>query len=393
MKELLNKIKNLDEKIIIGAGIGMAIVVVLVISLVIGGKPVPDSDITDSNSQNITESEDVKDSLQSENTEIQNSQMQESESQSTEIKETETQETETQGSSESVKEPESEIITPPTPPQTEQTPPQTEQAPPPTEQVPPAVEETEKDETQIPSEPETPLVTESYNVNVVSAGGHKMYNVKVHAYTDQAMTNLFTTAATNSKGIATLELEQGKEYFISLSNVPEGYKLSPSYSLVGETTSIVLESSVVTGKEFPSKKLKVGNVMYDFTVPSANGGEIKLSEVIHTKELVVLNFWYVNCQFCVMEFPYMSNAYNIYKDKVEIIALNPFDNMDAVQNFLTQNPLPFQVATCDTSIPNLFGIDAYPVSVIIDKYGVIREIEKGAILQESGFINLFNKYL
>lgn len=393
MRELLEKIKKIDTKVLTGIGVLIAVVVIVLIFAIISGS-LSDSEKGDSDSQKVTESEKLDEFDQSETSEIeeiteeseiheaetQENQQVETEDSETEIIESEkpetqkpeTQKPETQKpeSSEPVEESE-EIVETPVPPQTEQTPPPTE--------------ETEKNE--------IPIVLTEHTVNVVSAGGHKLYNVKVHAYVDESMTELFTTAATNSKGVATLELEQGKDYFISLTNVPEGYKLSPSYSLSEKETSIVLESEVVTGKDYPSKKLKVGNVMYDFTVPSASGEEIKLSEIIKEKELVLLNFWYVNCQFCVMEFPYMSNAYNAYKDRVEIVALNPFDDMASVNAFLVENPLPFKVATCDASIPNLFGIDAYPVTVVIDKYGVIRQIEKGAILKESGFVNLFNKYL
>lgn len=387
--------KEIDTKVLIGVGIGVAVVVLLVIFLIIGGESNPKADKDGSNSQDASESETIGDFLPTEVDDVlkdtQETENQNQESPETESQETEMQESEIQESSEVSSESQEDdtIINN----NTESTP-STPMTPSQPEQKPPSSEEVGADEPQTPVDSEsTPAVTETYTVNVVSAGGHKLYNVKVHAYTDNEMRDLFVTAATNSKGIATLQLEQGKEYVIALSNVPEGYKLNTSYTLSGESTTITLESSVVTGKEFPSKKLKVGNVMYDFTVPCADGNELKLSEVIKSKELVVLNFWYVNCQFCVMEFPYMSNAYNLYKDKVEIIALDPFDDMEAVKAFLVENPLPFKVATCDTSIPNLFGIDAYPVSVIIDKYGVIREIEKGAILQESGFISLFNKYL
>lgn len=261
------------------------------------------------------------------------------------------------------------------------------------EQTPSSSENAQTNKPQQPENTEATVPAEEYKVSVVSAGGHKLYNVKVNVYKDKSMKNLVATVGTKNTGIATLQLVPSKDYVFTLTNVPEGYIINATYSFEGKTANVVLDSSVVIGKEYPSKKLKVGNVMYDFTVPCADGSQIKLSEIVKRKELVMLNFWYVNCQFCVMEFPYMSSAYNSYKDRVEIIALDPFDDMDAVNGFLTENPLPFKVATCDTSIPSLFGIDAYPVSVVIDKYGVIREIEEGAILQESGFFSLFNKYL
>lgn len=256
-----------------------------------------------------------------------------------------------------------------------------------------STEDVEADTPQESESTESTVTKEEYTVCVTSAGGHKLYNAKVNVYTDKSMTELVTTAATKSSGIATVELVPGDDYVFTLTNVPEGYILSSNYSFSNKTANVVLESSVVTGKDMPSTRLKVGHVMYDFTVPSAKGGEITLSEVLETKKLVVLNFWYVNCTFCVQEFPYMSSAYNKYSEDVEIIALNPFDSMDAVKTFLGENPLPFQVATCSSSLPNVFRIDAYPVSIVIDQYGVIREIEKGAILEEGGFVSLFERYL
>ena len=237
------------------------------------------------------------------------------------------------------------------------------------------------------------LGKETYTINVFTSGGYQMYNVKANIYKDSSLSELVTTVSTNNTGRATVQLESGKKYRITLSNVPEGYKVKESYSFSGKTALIVLESSVITGKPLPDRILKEGDVMYDFTVPSVKGGNIRLSELVKTKDLVVLNFWFVNCSFCVKEFPMLEKAYLKYKDKAEVVALTPFDTVDSVKEFLAEKPLQFQVATCDISIPNLFNVQAYPVTVYIDKYGVIREIKRGALLEENGFVSAFDKYL
>lgn len=237
------------------------------------------------------------------------------------------------------------------------------------------------------------LGKETYTINVFTSGGYQMYNVKANIYKDSSLSELVTTVSTNNTGRATVQLESAKKYRITLSNVPEGYKVKESYSFSGKTALIVLESSVITGKPLPDRILKEGDVMYDFTVPSVKGGNIRLSELVKTKDLVVLNFWFVNCSFCVKEFPMLEKAYLKYKDKAEVVALTPFDTVDSVKEFLAEKPLQFQVATCDISIPNLFNVQAYPVTVYIDKYGVIREIKRGALLEEDGFVSAFDKYL
>ena len=261
------------------------------------------------------------------------------------------------------------------------------------EQTPSTPSDSDKEETVTPDDSEENANTEKYTINVYTTGGHKMYNVKANIYKDSSLSELVTTVATNSTGRATAQLEPSKNYKITLSNVPEGYTVKESYSFSGKTALIVLESSIITGKSLPERSLKEGDVMYDFTVPSAKGGNIKISELLKTKDLVVINFWYVHCEFCVKEFPMLEKAYLKYADDAAVVALTPFDTMDAVQDFLAENPLQFQVATCDLSIPNLFNVQAYPVSVFIDKYGVIREIERGAVLEEDGFVSIFDKYL
>ena len=140
-----------------------------------------------------------------------------------------------------------------------------------------------------------------------------------------------------------------------------------------------------------TKQLQVGDVMYDFSVTTADGKTLTLSELLKEKKMVLLNFWYVDCKFCVAEFPALSAAYAQYKEKAEVIALDPFDSMADIKSFLTDNPLSFPAASCPDYIPDSFGIMAYPVSIVIDRYGVVRVIEKGA-MDEAGFLDLFSKY-
>ena len=255
--------------------------------------------------------------------------------------------------------------------------------------------ESEDDVNSEPTESESndsESAKQKYVITVKSKGGCRLYNAKIHVYSSDTKQDLVLSAATGSNGSAVIELVPRDDYVFTVSNVPEGYKLEESYTLKDTATSVVLESSLVMDKDIMTAKLREGDVMYDFSVTNVNGETLKLSEILKEKKMVMLNFWYVNCAFCVAEFPYMSSAYEQYKDDVEIVALNPFDNVEAVKTFLDENPLPFEVATCPVGLPGVFGVQAYPVSVVIDRYGVIRDIEKEAILEEDGFVRLFKNY-
>ncbi len=139
--------------------------------------------------------------------------------------------------------------------------------------------------------------------------------------------------------------------------------------------------------------LSVGDGMYNITVDTVNGERIMLSELLQEKDLVVLNFWFINCYYCDLEFPYMSEAYANYKDDVEIIALNPYDTLTEIEYYRNTKPLPFKVAQCAPSWAYAFGINGYPTSVYIDRYGIISKIEVGAVTSVNGFTSIFESYI
>ncbi len=232
----------------------------------------------------------------------------------------------------------------------------------------------------------------SYTVTVKSAGGMVMENVGVSVYTDEAMTNLQNTMNTDEKGVATLTMPQGGQYYISLSGVPKGYRLEKFYSFSGTSANITLQSALVQGENLSETKLELGDVMYDFTVTAPDGTKYTLSEMLKDKKMALINFWYTGCSWCITEFPYMDEAYQLYKDDVAIVAVDPMgESNEAIAAFPAANGLnlTFPLAACPTGWANTFSITGYPTSVIVDRYGVIVMIEEGAITSLRPFTSLF----
>ena len=81
--------------------------------------------------------------------------------------------------------------------------------------------------------------------------------------------------------------------------------------------------------ELDGVTFKRGDVFADMSVTTPDGITYKISELLKEKKAVVINFWYLNCGPCKMEFPYMQEAYEKYKDDIEILAVNPYDGTDA----------------------------------------------------------------
>ncbi|MBE5939030.1 MAG: redoxin domain-containing protein [Lachnospiraceae bacterium] len=232
----------------------------------------------------------------------------------------------------------------------------------------------------------------TYSVSVKTAGGMVMSGIDVYIYADSTLTDLKNFATTDENGTASISLKEDSKYVVALSGIPKGYDVAASYPFDGTTAAITLTSSLIKDEDISTAQLGVGDVMYDFTVTTSDGSKVTLSEVLKEKKMVMLNFWYTTCSWCMTEFPIMAEEYEKYKDDIEIIALDPLDGAAAVQSFQLSNNLPFKVADCPASWANVFGVTGYPTSVFIDRYGVICLVEAGAITSNSPFVSAFEHF-
>ena len=115
----------------------------------------------------------------------------------------------------------------------------------------------------------------------------------------------------------------------------------------------------------------------DFVLKSASGKNIRLSEL--KGRIIMLNFWATWCGPCTEEIPYLNKIHD---------SLNPYDfellgiNLDVDQskaihlaNKLNVNfPILFDV---EKDVSKSFSIDAMPTTIIIDRSGDIRHINRG----------------
>ena len=231
-----------------------------------------------------------------------------------------------------------------------------------------------------------------YTVNIKSNGGMPLSNLDVYIYADDTLGDIVDYTKTNDNGTATFNLDKNSNYAIVISPLPKGYLAEKSYKFDGTKKDIVISSSLFTDADISSATLELGDVMYDFTVMKPDGTEIKLSEVLKTKKLVVLNFWYTTCSWCLEEFPLMQELYKDYSDDIEIIALNPMEDNNAVDSFQKQYGYTFPMAACPASWANTFSVQGYPTSIFIDQYGVICVVESGAITSKRPWVCAFDHF-
>ena len=115
----------------------------------------------------------------------------------------------------------------------------------------------------------------------------------------------------------------------------------------------------------------------DFVLKSASGKNIRLSEL--KGRIIMLNFWATWCGPCTEEIPHLNKIHD---------SLDPYDfellgiNIDEDQskaihlaNKLKVNfPILFDI---EKDVSKSFSIDAMPTTIIIDRSGNIRHINRG----------------
>ena len=267
--------------------------------------------------------------------------------------------------------------------------------------------ETTQPNTPDETKPGSSEVKAEYSITVKSAGGLALSGVNVYIYTDDTLEDLVNYTTTDAAGVAKITLKKSDKYVAVLSGMPEGYKTEAFYPLSGTVTELTLTSAVIDNTDHSGKSYQLGDVMRDFEVTDSDGNTQKLSELLKTKKMVLINFWYTTCSWCVKEFPYMDAVYQQYKDDVEIVALNHStlsgDSEEGIKkfkdNFYTdyvgegaEGGLSFPMAKDYTNMGPAFNIQGYPTSVLVDRYGVICMIEAGGIVSDAPFVAMFEHF-
>lgn len=237
----------------------------------------------------------------------------------------------------------------------------------------------------------TTVGNSTYTISVSTVSGVKLNGISVYVYTDSTMEELETMKPLGADGTISFEALTSDSYVAVLMGVPAGYDVQEYYALTGAETEIVLVAGVITDQEKPEDKIyNLGDVMYDFTITDCNGVEYSLSQLLEEKEAVVLNFWYLNCDPCKLEFPYLEMAYAEFSDRIEVLGINCEDGNDAeLQAFAQEFELTFPLAIGDKSYWYPAGYNACPTTIVIDRYGTIVYKHAGYFDEVAPFIAMF----
>lgn len=115
----------------------------------------------------------------------------------------------------------------------------------------------------------------------------------------------------------------------------------------------------------------------DFTLKSTTGDNQRLAE--QRGNVVMLNFWASWCAPCRKEMPLLDELYQRYQSAGFVLyGINVESDTAAADKLLEDIPVSFPVLYDPTSkVSELYGVDAMPTTILIDRDGKIRYTNRG----------------
>jgi thiol-disulfide isomerase/thioredoxin len=115
---------------------------------------------------------------------------------------------------------------------------------------------------------------------------------------------------------------------------------------------------------------------FDFIATDLGGKSHKLSD--YRGKVVVLDFWYRGCGWCIRAMPQMKQVAEDFHNKpVVLLGLNTDSNIDDAKFVVDAMGLNYATLRIDHDVPDKFGVHAFPSLLIIDIGGVVREFDEG----------------
>ena len=90
---------------------------------------------------------------------------------------------------------------------------------------------------------------------------------------------------------------------------------------------------------------------------------------------MVLNFWYTGGGPCIREMPELDKWMEVYPD-VTYLATT-FDSAAQIKKIVESRPFLFTQIADDSFFFETFHVSGMPVTILVDKKGIIRHIEQG----------------
>jgi peroxiredoxin len=130
----------------------------------------------------------------------------------------------------------------------------------------------------------------------------------------------------------------------------------------------------------PNANFVAGQMAKDIEAYDIDGSKISLKDL--KGKVVVLNFWFPQCQPCVMEMPELNTLVKKYKDDNVVFISVTFEKKETVQKFLSNRDFNYLHITDNKTILSDYGVSTFPTHLLIDQNGEIILRKVGNFIKE-----------
>jgi peroxiredoxin len=117
----------------------------------------------------------------------------------------------------------------------------------------------------------------------------------------------------------------------------------------------------------------------DFTLNDANDKQVKLSGL--RGKVVLVNFWATWCHGCQVEIPWFVEFQKKYEDRGLVVVGISMDDegWKSVRPWLAEKMVNYPIVIGSESVGKEFGLDAMPLTVLVDRNGKIADVHSGLV--------------
>lgn len=128
----------------------------------------------------------------------------------------------------------------------------------------------------------------------------------------------------------------------------------------------------------------------DFVLKSATGNNVRLSEL--KGRVVMLNFWATWCGPCAEEIPHLNELHeSLDPYDFELLGINLDEDQSKAKHLANKLKVNFPVLfDKDKDVSKSFDIKAMPTTIIIDRAGKIRHVNRGF---KKGYIERYHRQI
>ncbi|MCM1033612.1 MAG: TlpA family protein disulfide reductase [Odoribacter sp.] len=180
------------------------------------------------------------------------------------------------------------------------------------------------------------------------------------------MTMISTPNGTKATGITLAHPlpEAAIKYAVPDDSVPEAAELKERFA----------EAKVIPLQMSSEEKVKAGTKFPEFTAVDIDGKEWSNADV--AGKPMVLNLWFTGCGPCRAEMPEFSQWKNEMPDVMFFAAT--YEDADRARPVIEKQGFNWIALINDTQFKEWVGGKGYPMTIVVDKTGIITHVEYGS---------------